>query len=67
MITETHPSAVPTHGRPELGALRRGVSKIVRLGQRVGVSPIQMIQLLESGMTVAELLAYLAARCRNNG
>ena len=43
-------------------ALQRAVAKVVRLGAQVGVSADQMIQLLESGLTVGELLEYLAAR-----
>ncbi|MGD0791489.1 MAG: hypothetical protein ABR920_06935 [Terriglobales bacterium] len=43
-------------------ALQRAVAKIVVLGAQVGVSADQMIQLLESGLTVGELLEYLAAR-----
>jgi len=43
-------------------ALQRAVAKIVALGAQVGVSADQMILLLESGLTVGELLEYLAAR-----
>jgi hypothetical protein len=43
-------------------ALQRAVAKIVVLGAQVGVSADQMILLLESGLTVGELLEYLAAR-----
>ncbi|MFY9844498.1 MAG: hypothetical protein WA718_07910 [Terriglobales bacterium] len=42
--------------------LQRAVAKIVALGGQVGVSADQMIELLKSGMTVRELLQYLAAR-----
>jgi hypothetical protein len=42
--------------------LQRAVAKIVALGAQVGVSVEQMILLLQSGMTVSELLEYLAAR-----
>jgi len=42
--------------------LERAVAKIVLLGDQVGVSIGQMILLLESGLTVGELLEYLAAR-----
>ena len=42
--------------------LRRAVAKIVAVGAQVGVSADQMILLLQSGMTVGELLEYLAAR-----
>jgi hypothetical protein len=43
-------------------ALQRAVVKVVKLGEQVGVSADQMIELLESGLTVRELLEYLAAR-----
>jgi hypothetical protein len=42
--------------------LERAVGKMVLLGKQVGVSPDQMILLLESGLTVVELLEYLAVR-----
>jgi hypothetical protein len=42
--------------------LERAVAKLVLLGKQVGVSVDQMILSLESGLTVAELVAYLAAR-----
>jgi hypothetical protein len=42
-------------------ALQRGVAKIVALGAQVGVSADQMIELLKAGLTVGELLEYLAA------
>jgi len=43
-------------------ALHRAVAKVVALGAQVGVSADQMIELLKSGLTVGELLDYLAAR-----
>jgi hypothetical protein len=46
------------------GVLERAVGKLVVLGQQVGVSTDQMIQLLESGLSVAELLEYLVVRNR---
>lgn len=39
--------------------LERALAKIVLLGARVGVSTDQMIALLESGMTVRQLVEYL--------
>lgn len=56
------------HDQSEPGAfaerksLERGVAKIVALGAQTGVSADQMIVLLKSGLTVGELLAYMAAR-----
>jgi hypothetical protein len=43
-------------------ALQRAVTKIVALGAHAGVNSDQMILLLESGLTIGELLEYLAAR-----
>lgn len=43
-------------------ALQRAVAKIVALGAQTGVTPDEMIQLLKSGLTVGELLEYLASR-----
>jgi hypothetical protein len=42
--------------------LERAVGKMVLLGKQVGVSPDEMIQLLESGLTVVDLLEYLGIR-----
>ena len=42
--------------------LERAVAKIVLLGEQVGVSADQMILLLKSGLTVGELVEYLASR-----
>ncbi|HYW36546.1 MAG TPA: hypothetical protein VE957_00245 [Terriglobales bacterium] len=46
----------------EQKALQRAVAKVVALGAQVGVSADQMIELLQSGLTVGELLEVLAAR-----
>jgi hypothetical protein len=43
-------------------ALQRAVTKIVALGAQAGLNADQMVLLLESGLTVGELLEYLAAR-----
>ncbi len=45
--------------------LKRAVAKLVLWGEQVGVSPDQMIVLLESGLTVSELLQYMAERTSN--
>jgi hypothetical protein len=42
--------------------LERAIAKLVLIGEQVGVSAGQMIVLLESGLTVGELLDYLAIR-----
>jgi hypothetical protein len=44
--------------------LERAVAKIVMLGELVGVSADQMILLLNSGLTVSELLEYLGVRTK---
>jgi hypothetical protein len=68
MTTELHLIAALSHNLAEpltvaqKEALQRAVTKIVALGVQVGVNPDQMILLLESGLTVGQLLEYLAAR-----
>ena len=68
MTTEVHLIAALSHNLAEpltvaqKKALQRAVNKIVALGAQVGVNADQMILLLESGLTVGELLEYLAAR-----
>jgi hypothetical protein len=68
MTTEPHLNATPSHdlGDPlslaQKEALQRAVAKIVALGAQAGVTTDQMIQLLHSGLTVGELLEFLAAR-----
>jgi hypothetical protein len=42
--------------------LQRAVAKVVAVAAQLGVSADHMILLLQSGMTVGELLEYLAAR-----
>jgi hypothetical protein len=58
----------PPSGEPltiaQQEVLERAVAKVVLLGELVGVSADQMILLLESGLTVSELLEYLGARTR---
>jgi hypothetical protein len=63
-VPECHAPAEPlTSAQKE--TLQRAVSKIVALGAEVGLSANQMIQLLQSGLTVGELLEYLGARSRD--
>jgi len=50
----------PIHDQQEV--LRRAIGKVVVLGEQVGVSAEQMIQLLEGGLSVPELLEYLVSR-----
>jgi hypothetical protein len=67
-MTETPLAPVPSRGESEpltsaqKEALQRAVVKVVALGAQVGVSADQMIELLKSGLTVRELLEYLAGR-----
>ncbi len=42
--------------------LKRAVAKMVMRGEQVGVSTDQMILLLDSGLTVRELLEYLLSQ-----
>lgn len=42
--------------------LERAIAKLVLLGKQVGVDPDQMISLLDSGLSVVDLVEYLAAR-----
>jgi hypothetical protein len=42
--------------------LKQAVEKLVRFGQQVGVTPEEMISLLDSGIDMRDLLAFLAAK-----
>ena len=42
--------------------LARAVEKLVRFGQQVGVTPEKMISLLDSGISMRDLLAFLASK-----
>jgi hypothetical protein len=42
--------------------LEKAADKLVRLGELVGVTPDEMIRLLDSGFTVGELLDYMVSR-----
>jgi hypothetical protein len=62
---ETRAPKRPTSG--ELGdeqicILDGAVDRLVRLGERAGVNPEQMVVLLDSGMEIHELALYLASR-----
>jgi hypothetical protein len=48
--------------RDQHEVLRRAVAKVVLLGEQVGVNTDQMILLLDSGLTMRELLEYLMSR-----
>jgi len=53
---------VDTQACHQQEVLRRAVEKVVVLGKQKGVSAEQMVELLESGLTVKELLEYLISR-----
>jgi len=46
-------------------ALERAIAKMVQVGARAGVSTDQMIDLLDAGMTVEELLEYVLSLAHN--
>jgi hypothetical protein len=45
--------------------LERAIAKMVQVGAKVGVSADQMIELLDAGMTVEELLEYVLSLAHN--
>jgi hypothetical protein len=45
--------------QPQHEVLERAVAKVVVMGARVGLDADQMIEMLDSGMTVKDLLEYL--------
>jgi hypothetical protein len=46
----------------DLLALQQAVEKLVRFGQQVGVTPEEMISLLDSGISIRDLLAFLSSK-----
>jgi hypothetical protein len=42
--------------------LEQAVEKLVRFGQQVDVTPEEMISLLDSGISIRDLLAFLASK-----
>jgi len=68
MRMEPHLPAVLSHAQADpltftqRETLLRDVAKMIALGAKTGVSVEQMIDLLTSGLTVRELLQYVAAR-----
>jgi hypothetical protein len=47
---------------PDATLLEGVAEKLVRFGQQVGVTPEEMISLLDSGISIHDLLAFLAAK-----
>ena len=48
--------------RERIPGLSRAVDKLVEFGELVGVSPEEMVVLLDSGMTMCGLLYYLVSQ-----
>jgi hypothetical protein len=42
--------------------LEQAVEKVVRVAEQVGVTPEEIISLLDSGITIRDLLAFLASK-----
>jgi hypothetical protein len=42
--------------------LEQAVEKVVRVAQRVGVTPEELVSLLDSGISIPDLLAFLASK-----
>jgi len=42
--------------------LEQAVEKVVRVAAQVGVTPEEMISLLDSGISIRDLLAFLASK-----
>jgi hypothetical protein len=57
--TRTPTPAVSELDEEQIFALRKAVDKLVSFGERVGVTPEEMIRLLDSGLSVRGLLDYL--------
>jgi hypothetical protein len=45
----------------EAALIEQAAQKLVLLGAKVNISPAQMVRMLESGMSVAELLDYVVS------
>lgn len=61
------PAESPQQGHEDLDvqeacALEQAVEKLVLYGWKVGVTPEEMISLLDSGISIRELLIFLAAK-----
>ncbi len=56
------PDAVESLTYAEERVLERALAKLILLGGHVGVDAGQMIALLESGLSMLELVEYLATR-----
>jgi len=64
-ISSPAQSSQPGHenvDEAEARLLQQAVEKLVRYGQRVGVTPEDMISLLDSGISIRDLLTLLASK-----
>ena len=52
----------PNFAKADAMLLQQAVEKLALFGWQVGVSPEQMISLLDSGCSIRDLLAFLASR-----
>lgn len=52
----------PLNERDRARRLNEAVEKIVCFGESVGVSPKEMNEMLDAGMTIWELLAFLISK-----
>jgi hypothetical protein len=62
LFASADPDLTPPLTCAQKEVLERAVAKVVLMGAQVGVSADQMILLLESGLTVGELLEYVVAQ-----
>jgi hypothetical protein len=49
-------------GRRDSLLLEQAVEKVVLFAQKIGVTPTEIISLLDSGISITELLAYLGSK-----
>lgn len=62
-MTRAHsPSPAEELTEREAQLLDQAVVKLVLYGRKVGITPEEMISLLDSGMTISGLLAFLASK-----
>jgi len=59
---ESHMTTPKLWGAHETDLLNRAADKLVCYAQKVGVSPDEMISLLDSGMSIRDLLLFLASK-----
>ncbi len=57
-IAENYEQFLGEHRR----LLKQAVEKVARVAQRVGVAPEEIVSLLDSGISIPDLLAFLASK-----